>query len=185
MMAKFMKPVLSKYTADNFRAINTLDPLVRPIFREFLWRIAMSGIYIRVISARRTSQQQDELYAIGRTKLGRVVTWVNDSNSFHVWGLAIDIVPLNRLGPLQFKAIWRKKHYYDTLQRIAREINIQNPWPSDRPHFHYCAGKSISQIKKGKFPKAPSFPSITLPSVLTRARNRLQSDTIIPISYPL
>lgn len=163
-----MKIALSKFTIQNLRVINHLDPNVRELYRELIWRIAMAGIYIRITSGTRTSEEQDKLYAIGRTKPGRPVTWVNDSQSWHNWGLAIDIAPLWRIGPAQFKA-WYSRPYFDVIERIARELNIEHPWPSDQPHFHYQGKLTIRELKEGAKIKKPSFVVIEKPPLLERA----------------
>ncbi len=47
------------------------------------------GIRFEIISGNRTQKEQDELYAQGRTKPGRIVTWTR--NSRHIGGRAFDL----------------------------------------------------------------------------------------------
>lgn len=46
---------------------------------------------VRVIEGVRTKEQQEALYAQGRTKPGKIVTWT--LNSKHIEGKAVDVVP--------------------------------------------------------------------------------------------
>lgn len=170
---------LSKYTEANFLKINFLDDRVRPLFREFLYRISIAGIYVRITSGMRTSEEQDYLYSLGRSRPGNIVTWVNDSNSFHTHGVAIDIAPMIRIGPIEFKAIFTEK-YFNQIDRIANEIGIKHPYSSDRPHYQYTGNKTISQLKSGQRVQIPSFESIERPPVLQRAIERMKNDGIIP-----
>ena len=142
---------LSKYSSENVQAIKRLDGKVQPLFLEFLWRIAMSNIYIRITSSYRSKEEQDRLYAQGRTEPGKIVTWVKGGWSFHNWGLAIDIVPLERLGPLYYKARYDK--HWDVIAKIARDLGIDwgnDLWGFDFPHFHYSGGITLKQLNNGK-----------------------------------
>jgi peptidoglycan LD-endopeptidase CwlK len=57
---------------------------------------AQLGFDIRVTQGIRTVAQQDALYAQGRTALGPVVTNAKGTESNHVMGLAVDVVPLDQ-----------------------------------------------------------------------------------------
>ena len=135
----------------------------------------MRGIYIRITSAMRTSKEQNELWKQGRMKPGRIVTDVDDSNSYHTHGLAIDIAVLWRIGPIQFKALWARK-YYEEIGYIARELGLEQPYANDLPHIQYSGGLSIKNLKDGKRPKKPTFApwlkTIPVQRVIARLTNR-------------
>lgn len=61
---------------------------------EFLLRDCEAlNLQFRITEAYRTQERQNQLYAQGRVKPGKVVTWTK--NSMHTKKLALDIVPLN------------------------------------------------------------------------------------------
>lgn len=171
---------ISPYHVANLKLIKALDPTVRGLFYEFIMRIAMANIYIRITSGMRTKEEQDAEYAKGRTAPGKIVTWVNDHDSYHTWGLAIDIAPLTVLGPLAFKAIYSKDAYAQ-LDRIAREIGLEHPYTFDLPHFQYTGGKTTIMLKKGE--AIPPPPSVIPQESAERARleERLRMQGVLPI----
>ena len=59
--------------------------------RALVQKAAASGIAIRVISGLRTYEEQDALYAQGRTAPGSVVTNARGGYSNHNFGIAFDI----------------------------------------------------------------------------------------------
>lgn len=73
------------------KVIATLLPQVQPMARALVQKAAASGIAIRVISGLRTYEEQDALYAQGRTALGSVVTNARGGYSNHNFGIAFDI----------------------------------------------------------------------------------------------
>ncbi len=56
------------------RVIATLLPEVQPYARALIAKAAASGIVIKVLSGLRTYDEQNDLYAQGRTKPGSIVT---------------------------------------------------------------------------------------------------------------
>ena len=83
----------------------------------------------------RTKEEQAELYAQGRTKPGKIVTWTLDSR--HLTGRAIDFVVY-----LNGKVTWEEKYYdrvADAFIVSALKLNIPITWGGswkrpDRPH---------------------------------------------------
>ena len=54
--------------------IATLNKKVQPLARKLIEEATAQGIYVKIISGHRTYEEQNELYAQGRTKPGKVVT---------------------------------------------------------------------------------------------------------------
>jgi peptidoglycan L-alanyl-D-glutamate endopeptidase CwlK len=71
------------------RKISDLDPRLQPIAEKFAAAMAEAGVPFIFTRTRCTQAEQDELYAQGRTKPGRKVTWTRKSK--HIDGLAFDI----------------------------------------------------------------------------------------------
>lgn len=178
--------VFSKFTTANVKAILTLDPLVQPLFLEFLWRIAMSGIYIRITAARRSEQEQHREFLKGRPwlvggKPGAIFTKADWDNSYHVFGLAVDIAPLWNIGNLEFKA-WYSDKAINQLAKIASDIGIEHPIDGDGPHFQYTDGLSISDLKAGKKPKPPHFEHVIKSLPVQRVIQRLKNKNVLPLT---
>lgn len=81
-----------------------------------------------VVEGLRTKARQVDLYAQGRTKPGKVVTWTLDSK--HIQGRAVDLAPM--LGdaidwsdPKKFDAI------NNAMQAAAREAKANVRWGAD------------------------------------------------------
>jgi peptidoglycan L-alanyl-D-glutamate endopeptidase CwlK len=106
-------------------------------------KIAAGMVPLMVIEGLRTRERQAELYAIGRTKPGKPVTWT--LNSKHCDGMAVDVAPL----PLD----WNDHKAFFTVagamhaaaQRIGVTLRHGGDWDgdgiygergeSDLPHF--------------------------------------------------
>lgn len=74
--------------------IKKLHPTVREEMVKIIEQCdkSLSGkAKIRIIQGLRTFKEQDDLYAIGRTKAGKKVTNAKGGQSIHNYGLAVDI----------------------------------------------------------------------------------------------
>ena len=83
------------------RKLEDLHPLVVEKAGRLIELARVAGIEILVTSTLRTFDEQAELFAIGRTKPGDIVTNAKAGESWHNFGLAFDVVPL-----VNGKAIW-------------------------------------------------------------------------------
>jgi peptidoglycan L-alanyl-D-glutamate endopeptidase CwlK len=116
---------------------------------------ALSGKAIcRFSYTLRTFGEQDALYAQGRTKPGAKVTNAKGGQSYHNYGLAIDIVLL-----IGNSASWDTKSDFDgdgksDWQEVVA-IFKRHGWEwggdwkfLDMPHFQKTLGKSIVDLQK-------------------------------------
>lgn len=71
----------------NDRDINHLHPDLQPLCRAFLAKCLAAGLDARITFTYRTPQEQDALYAIGRTKPGKRVTNLKGKASKHCFTL--------------------------------------------------------------------------------------------------
>lgn len=108
------------------------------------------GIYLIITEGFRTKEYQDELYAKGRTKPGKVVTNAKGStySSQHMWGVAFDI------------AINDTKLLYDAktikkVAKIAKSSKVGLAWGGDwktivdTPHFYLKKwGSTTTKLKQ-------------------------------------
>ena len=73
------------------KVIATLLPEVQPIAQALIQKSVEMGINIKIISGLRTYEEQDALYAQGRTTPGNIVTNARGGHSNHNFGIAFDV----------------------------------------------------------------------------------------------
>ncbi len=76
------------------RSLDDLNPSFRPYADKFLAALTAAGIDYVVSSTLRPLEEQEKLYAIGRTVPGKIVTRAKPGFSAHNYGLAMDVYPL-------------------------------------------------------------------------------------------
>ena len=77
--------------------VNLLHPKVRDEVRNLIEQAELGlppNIAIRVVQGLRTIEEQNDLYAQGRTKPGNIVTKAKGGSSYHNYGLALDFAIL-------------------------------------------------------------------------------------------
>jgi peptidoglycan L-alanyl-D-glutamate endopeptidase CwlK len=143
--------------------IELLHPKVREEVKVLYSKICDSlkgNAFCRFTHTLRTYKEQDELYALGRTKKGRKVTWAKGGQSYHNFGLAIDICLI----------INNKEASWDTLKDFDGDgvsdwmevVNLfkLNGWEwggdwsagkKDMPHFQKTFGNTTAQLRGKKF----------------------------------
>lgn len=87
--------------------------------RHMAFNLSREGIYIRVTQGLRTIEQQNALYAIGRTQPGKIVTNAHGGMSYHNYGLAVDCVPSLNGALKPFAPDWNPAH--ESWQRMEAE----------------------------------------------------------------
>ncbi len=140
-------PVGSEFDPRTEKNLATLHPKAVPLFREFLRRIApvlaSRGVVAKVISGTRTYAEQDELYAQGRTKPGRIVTKARGGYSNHNFGVAIDI------GLFRGGDYLEDSPLYKEIAPFAKYIGLEwgGDWKSmkDEPHYEVPTGLTLAQ----------------------------------------
>ena len=129
--------------------IGTLNPKVQGPATDFINQVQEElGINLRISQATRTIDEQDALYNQGRTEPGNIVTNAKGGESYHNYGLAIDVVEIrNRVA------------IYDTNWEAISEIGKRNgfewggDWTNpDLPHFQMPFDLSIEELQSGGSP---------------------------------
>jgi peptidoglycan L-alanyl-D-glutamate endopeptidase CwlK len=72
------------------RGIDKLHPELQLCVNKFLAECKKQGLKVLVTETLRTSEEQEELYAQGRTNPGNIVTNARGYQSPHAWGVAFD-----------------------------------------------------------------------------------------------
>lgn len=131
--------------------LELLHPKAKPLFKSFIEDCEnYFNITLRIVQGLRTIQEQDEIYAQGRTKPGKIVSNAPGGTSFHNYGLAIDLVEI-----VNNQANWNFD--YSKLVPFANKYGLF--WGGnfksikDKPHFQKEFGYTYKQLldkyKKG------------------------------------
>ena len=121
------------------RDVSGLIPEMRAIYKEFCAEMDKAGIPWICTCTRRTQEEQDALYAQGRSKPGPVVTWTRKSK--HIDGEAFDIVLL-RNGKLNWDVsdpAWKKAGEIGCKLGLRWGGNYARS--KDYPHFELNGSK--------------------------------------------
>lgn len=121
----------------------------------------LTGAYsLRYTWVLRTDEQQNDLYAQGRTRPGEIVTWAKAGESWHNYGLAVDICLLHESGKMvsfDTQADFDGDGVADWMEVVGmfkrRGWDWGGDWPAkkrDRPHFQKTFGLTIEEAKKRK-----------------------------------
>lgn len=99
--------------------------------------LEQEGIVIRVVQGLRTWQEQDKLYAQGRTDPGNVVTNAPGGHSYHNFGLAVDCAPFLSDGA---NIDWNANHpSWKRMEAVGVSLGLTSGanWTRlvDAPHF--------------------------------------------------
>ena len=104
------------------------------------------GYPVRITQGYRSKEEQDKLYAQGRTTKGSIVTNAKGGESFHQYGVAVDFVFIKE-GYLATNYMW------GLLGRVGKEQGFEwgGDWKSfvDKPHFQMTKGHTLKDFQKG------------------------------------
>jgi peptidoglycan L-alanyl-D-glutamate endopeptidase CwlK len=160
--------------------IKLMHPCVRDEMQQMYEEMceALSGrAIVRFAYTLRTIAEQNELYAQGRTKAGKIVTNAKGGQSYHNYGLAFDIVLLvdkDKNGSFE-SASWETNVDFDgdgkadwqEVVQIAKSYGWTwgGDWKfTDKPHFEKTFGYSVKQlefeVKTGRVLSKTNYPRI-------------------------
>jgi peptidoglycan L-alanyl-D-glutamate endopeptidase CwlK len=119
--------------------IATLHSRVQPYARALIEQAAGQGIVIKVISGMRSFAEQDELFAQGRTKPGKIVTNARGGRSNHNFGIAFDVgVFKGSTDPEKAKTYVPDSPLYKVVGSIGMNLGLEwgGNWKTivDQPH---------------------------------------------------
>jgi peptidoglycan L-alanyl-D-glutamate endopeptidase CwlK len=140
--------------------IITLHPKTQILARRFLDKAQASsqlsdaGVVARIISGTRTYKEQAALYALGRTRPGKIVTNASAGRSNHNFGIAWDI------GLFKGPNYLQESPLYDAMGALGRNLGLEwgGDWISfvDKPHFQLKTGQTLAQVRE-KFESGVDF----------------------------
>jgi peptidoglycan L-alanyl-D-glutamate endopeptidase CwlK len=128
--------------------IMTLLPRVRPFARALIEKAARQGIIIKVTSGTRSFAEQDELFAQGRTKPGKIVTKARGGFSNHNFGIAFDVTIFKgNTDPEKAKTPVYESPVYKAIGALGTELGLEwgGNWKTiiDEPHFQLRPGWAV------------------------------------------
>lgn len=160
-----------------YKRIETVHPLLleelKCIYSDINKAITSRYARMRFSHVLRTFKEQDDLFAQGRSKPGKIVTNARGGESYHNYGLAVDIVELldlDKNGAFE-KASWDLKldadfdgiPDWDEVVAIFKRYGWEwgGNWKKpDSPHFQKTFGKSVQELRK--MPTSHGYPNIFL-----------------------
>jgi hypothetical protein len=129
--------------------LEKLQPVARVKARAAFQKAEEEGLSLLVASGLRTFAEQDALFALGRTKPGKIVTNAQAGESYHNFGLGFDF-SLLRQGRALFD---QREPDWKRFVRIAKAHGFD--WGGDInqdfPHFHMKNPPSLPSLR-AKFP---------------------------------
>ena len=127
--------------------IATLNKKVQPLARRLIEEAVAQGINAKVISGHRTYEEQNDLYAQGRSKPGLIVTKAKGGQSNHNFATAFDVGIFSPDG----KKYIEESTAYDEVGKIGEALGLEwgGSWKFyDAPHFQYNEGRSMAQLRE-------------------------------------
>ena len=131
------------------RSLDDLIPIAKKKAEQFLEECNKQGLDILIYCTLRSKEEQDGLYAQGRTKPGKIVTNARGGESFHNYGCAFDFVPM-----VAGKSAWDDTNLYRKAGVIAESVGLEwaGRWTGklrETAHCQYTGGLTLSQLKSG------------------------------------
>lgn len=105
-----------------------------------------SGL-LRITQGLRTIEEQDALYAQGRTAPGNIVTNAKGGSSLHNFGLAFDIVIIRDGKPDWATDTPDFKYVVEALKELGWEWGGDFHSIIDKPHFQITYGHSVHDLQ--------------------------------------
>ncbi len=131
--------------------LGVVHPMLREKIQRLAYLLALENINIRVAQGLRTWAVQALLYAQGRTAPGKIVTNGRPGQSWHNFGLAVDVVPDSALAaPGVFEPDWDETHpAWQRIVAIGESLGL-----TSGAHFRTIKDFPHLQLT-GKFPASP------------------------------
>lgn len=131
------------------RNIDDLHPRVAALCRQFVEKCKASGIDVLITSTYRSIEEQNAIYAQGRTTPGKIVTNAKGGQSMHNHHVAFDFVPI-----VAGKAMWNDTKTFEHCGSIAESLGLEwaGRWKKmkEMAHCQLTDGLTIKDFQAGK-----------------------------------
>lgn len=129
------------------RNIDDLHPHVAKLCRQFIAKCKESGIEVQIISTYRDNAKQNQIFAQGRTKPGKIVTYARGGQSWHNYRLAFDFAILKH-----GKIDWGDRKSYLAARRIGEQLGLEG-LSFELAHLQARGDITLAQAAVGKTPR--------------------------------
>lgn len=126
-----------------------LHPVIRDTVRKVIDQLNQENHPFELFEAYRTPARQRHLFAQGRTRKGDIVTKAKAWQSFHQYGLAVDIV-LKVNGDWSWQDTGKFANSWQRLHEIGRKHGLE-PLSFERPHLQWADGE-LRDLQAGRYP---------------------------------
>lgn len=144
-----LKMLLDIVNVLKYKVPTRLLPSVQSKADQLLKVMKKLGYDVTIYQGFRSIEEQNKLYAQGRTKPGAIVTNAKGGESLHNYGVAADIVFVRNGRPS-----WAENHPWATLGKEGEKLGFEwgGRWISfqDRPHFQLTGSYSLSDFQNKK-----------------------------------
>lgn len=127
--------------------------LLHPVMREAVQKVQETlekeGIPLKIFEAFRYPEKQADLYAQGRSKPGKVITYAQPWYSYHQYGLAVDFV-IFKDGKWDWGMDGEKKKWWARMQELGKQYGL-SPLDFETPHLQ-IGGTSSNALTHGHYP---------------------------------
>jgi peptidoglycan L-alanyl-D-glutamate endopeptidase CwlK len=127
---------------------------VKYLAEKFIAECRVKGLEPVITSTLRTMQEQTDIYAIGRTKPGAILSYTKAGYSMHNYGLAWDC-SFPRDADYKKAAAIGKKLSLTWGGDFRVVVNGKRVPFVDYPHFQWTGGLTTADLLKGKRPENP------------------------------
>ncbi len=105
---------------------------------------AAEGVQLHITDGFRSPEEQNKLYAQGRTTKGKIVTYKKGGQSRHNLGEAVDVVPI-----INGQPSWSESFNWSRIGKWAAQVGLDwgGNWKTfkDRPHLELPKKKTLKE----------------------------------------
>lgn len=121
---------------------------------KFIGETKADGIDLLVTCTLRDAEAQRALYAQGRSAPGAIVTWADAGDSYHQYGVALDVVPLLNGKPVWGTVAPADLALWQRVGAIGERCGLEwaGRWSKRKreyPHFQFTGGLAVARFKAG------------------------------------
>lgn len=163
----------------NEKQLSKLNSKFADHVRKVIDNAEAEGVTLQIVQGLRTVEEQDKLFAKGRTAPGKIVTKARGGKSWHNYGLAVDLAPV-----INGKVSWSENFDWSIIGKLGKKEGLfwGGDWKNfqDRPHLEYTRGynspsEALRLYQRTKDLKAV-WKALTWPSVISTVASTLITD---------